>query len=199
MKSAIISVLVLALAAGPAPVLWAQDKVGESEYYPLKVGNTWDMKVGDVKITNKVVKHEKIGDLMCALIETSKDGKVIAREHIAIKEDGIYRVTGNDQKAEPELCFLKLPPKTKPGESWDVESKIGSQTLKGKFTLGEEELTVNNTKYKALVAESKDFQVSGLDLTTKTWFAPNVGIVKQIVNIGGKEVKLELEKYELAK
>src|SRR5262245_57375242 len=102
--------LTMALVAGPVG-LWAQEKIAESPYYPLKVGTAWHYRAGDKKTIVRVVKHEKVGDTLCALLETERDGTVGAREHIGVKEDGIYRFTGDGVRAEPPVCVLKLPPK----------------------------------------------------------------------------------------
>jgi hypothetical protein len=70
---------------------WSDDSVPSSEYYPLKRGSAWLYKVNDQKITVAVVKYEKIGNVLCARVETSASGTVLASEYIAVGEDGLYR------------------------------------------------------------------------------------------------------------
>jgi len=47
----------LLLILGTAPVL-GQEKMAESTWYPLQVGNKWVYRVGDEKITIRVARHE---------------------------------------------------------------------------------------------------------------------------------------------
>src|SRR5688572_2890199 len=99
------SVLLVALLATATSLsVQAQDKKDEfkeSAYYPLQVGNTWNYKLGEMKFTMKVAKHEKVGESMCARVEMSIAGKVQAYEHIAVTAEGLYRHTFEGKKAEP--------------------------------------------------------------------------------------------------
>src|SRR2546423_13590341 len=73
-RPALLAALALAFAA-PA---FADEKVGESPYYPTKVGTTWNYRLGEMKATVKVVKHEMKGGHMCALVETTINGNPAA-------------------------------------------------------------------------------------------------------------------------
>jgi len=109
-----LTTLAAALVILGAPIAWvrADDKVGDSPYYPLKVGNAWTYNgPGNTKLVNKVVGHEKIGDVMCAKIETQVDGKAVAFEHIGVTADGVYRYSLNGMKADKPILILKLPPR----------------------------------------------------------------------------------------
>src|SRR5437763_15343656 len=86
--------LVFALVATPAR---AEDKVGESPYYPTKIGSTWTYRLGDKKITAKVTKHEQKGGYMCALVESTIDGNPAASEHIAVTKEGLVRTSYGGQ------------------------------------------------------------------------------------------------------
>ncbi len=188
-------ILLVAVGFFLAPVR-GQDKLVESEYYPLKIGSAWHYKSGDKTITVKVVKHEKIGDTLCARLESSVDGKVVASEHIAVSAAGIARHSISDIRPEKPVLFLKLPPKV--GESWKIETKFGKETIKGSFTSGTEKIKVPADEFTAITSKG-EFDINGNQATFGYWFAPKVGIVKMQFGAGGKVVNLELEKYEPAK
>jgi hypothetical protein len=181
-----------------APAL-AGDEPGastESVYFPNKVGTTWTYSVGEKKITAKIAKHEKMGDYMCAVVETHIDGERVATEHVAVTKQGLLRVAYKDQRIEPPVMFLKFD--AKPGESWEVDSKVGAETLKGKFTRGEEDVDMPGYKGKAVMVTG-DFKVNDQPAKFVYWFAEKKGIVKQMMNLNGQDITLSLEKFEEGK
>jgi hypothetical protein len=186
----------LLLAVGSTLAAQAQDKIKESEYYPLKAGTKWEYKVGDRKLTAQVAKHEKVGDVMCALVEVLAEGKVVATEHIAVQEDGIYRYTLQGDKYDPPLRILKLPPAK--GDTWTFETKLKKENVKGNFAVAEVDVTVPLGKYKAYESKST-FKSGDQDITITFWFAKDVGMVKQVLKSGSTEFVVELEKFEPAK
>jgi hypothetical protein len=198
-KKPLITVFTLALLLAMMTRLHAQDKVAESPYYPLQVGNTWSYKIKGLNqtVTTKVTKHEKVGDVMCAVVESSADGKSQI-EYVAVKDDGVYRYKGMGQTIDPPIRFLKLP--AKKGDTWEIESKVGGViTVKGQGTIKEKtEVTVPAGKYKAIVAFN-DLEIVGQKLTTTYYFAEKVGMVKQTANFNGIDVIMELEKFEPGK
>jgi len=185
------SITFLALAVA----LTAQEGGGkETEWYPLKKDTTWTYKVPGNSIVMKVTNP---ADKDGAKVETLVNGKSIANEHIQVKEDGVYRTSINGLKPEQPVRFLKLPPKE--GESWDVETKIQGQAVKGKFTTSKEKVTVPAGSYDAFKVEGKDFDIAGMKTNITYWFADKVGIVKLSFSLGGTDAVLELEKYEPGK
>jgi hypothetical protein len=191
--------LVLVLAIGTTASA-ADDKPLQSPYYPLAVGNTWNYKVGEVKFVMKVAKYEEINKQLCARVEMSVNDKVQAVEHVFVKpEDGVYRAAFENKQADPPVKFLKLPPKA--GETWEVKSKIGAESLSGTFKSGEvAELMVGGTKYSNVyTSESDNLDANGTKIAFKYYFAKDVGMIKQTIKIAGQEVNIELEKFEAAK
>jgi hypothetical protein len=197
MKRLPLRLLVLALFLAGAASLSGQEQVKDSEYYPLKVGTTWTYRAGDKQITAKVAKHEKIGDTMCARIETSFGGKVLATEHVSVGKDGLLRHTALDQPAEPPVRFFPLP--FKKGDTWKIESKVAGQTVKATFVTDEVEVTVPAGKFQAAMVRTDDFSVGEQKLGMTNWYAKGVGVVKTVTKVGGKDIAVELEKYEPAK
>src|SRR5262245_30754651 len=134
--------LVVLLAASAA----ARDDDGleETPYYPLKVGTTWTYRDADApgaaRVVVKVARHEKVGDVLCARLETHKDGKATGYEHIAVAKEGVYRHSINGLRPDKPILLLKLPPR--PGDEWPVAGKVGNETFAGTMTTAEEAVAV---------------------------------------------------------
>jgi hypothetical protein len=200
MKLVVVPIAGLVLFLGLAKAPAADDKIVESPWYPLKIGTKWHYKVGANKFSMHVTKHEKVGDAVCGLVETSKDGNVVTSEQVGVKDDGVYRYSIAGQKPDVPFRILKLPPKN--GDTWKVETKIAGQGFNGSFKLNEEDVTVPAGKYKTMHALSDGFAVPGDDggkikIVFQFWFAEKVGLVKQTIQFGERpELVIELEKFE---
>ena len=197
-KRQLVTAAAIVLLLGGAATLRAQDKFQESPYYPVKVGDTWTYKIAgqDQKIQIKISKHEKVGDVTCAVLEVSVGGNVVATEYVSPQADGVYRLKGMNQDVTPPLRFLKLPPKK--GDTWKIDSKVGPLQVKGDCSTEEGDVTVPAGKYKAMVVKN-DLELGGMKVTTTYYFAKDVGMVKQIADINGVNIVLELEKFESGK
>jgi hypothetical protein len=197
MKRLLSSVLFLALVSVSVPHAPGQDKEPGSPYYPLKIGTQWVYQVGTAQVTMKVTKHEKVGDVMCGLVESSVDGKLVASEHISAGDTGVFRHTFNGQKASEPLCILKLP--VKKDQTWGFDAKIANETVKGTFKSGDEEIKVPAGTYKAITAATTECELNGNKADFKYWFVPGVGVVKQSMNLGGRELVSELKEFKAGK
>jgi len=176
------------------------DKGLDSPYYPLKKGTAWEYVADGKKITVTVTDHEKVGDLMCAKVETDLGGGNKMIEHLTVKDDGIYRVRANNEDIKPPLLVLKLPPKK--GDEWTVDSALKGYGIKGKLSVAaEEKITVGKTEYTAFQVKSSDLKMGGQNATMETWFAKDVGMVKQHFKLPGSglERTIELEKFTAGK
>jgi len=160
------------------------------ELFPLTAGHEWTYKSGPLEVIERVTRHEKVGNELCARIETIYNGDVVAYEHVAVRKDGLYRVAISGKPVEPPLRFLKLPA-TK-GSTWSVESAIVGQTVKGNFAISESSVTIGDKELPVVVVEGKDFTAGKSKLSFTYYFAPNVGKVKQVVVANGQETVLEL-------
>ena len=190
-----------------AAQLAAQEKLKQTPYYPLQVGTTWHYRAGDRKIILRVARHEKTGDTLCAVVEATRDGKVVGTEHLAVTGDGVYRHMQTIPKQadkpsvqhtlKPPMLVLKLPPKQ--CESWKIDSKSEKQTFRGGFQVGEQEITVPAGTYKTFRVASQDLEIDSLKANITTFFAAGVGMVKQIIEVGDAKVEIELEKFTLAR
>jgi hypothetical protein len=175
-------------------------------YYPLKTGNTWDYavtkrtgeRVEKRKATVRVLSEETVEKVRVAVLETTYEGRKVT-ERLAADRDGLYRFSGEGVDYKPPLCLLKLPPKK--GATWTVESRGDGLKISGKFKAAEEgEVTVPAGKFgPVFISSCDDFRVDGVKMSLTYWFVPGIGLVKQRVFVGGRELILELEKYTLNK
>jgi len=166
--------------------------------YPLKIGAKWTYKVTGGTIEVKVEKKEKVGEEDTYRLETSSQGKISATENVVVKEDGVYRVSVNGLKPTEPIRFLLLPPEK--GKSWAVKSNVSGQDIEGKFTIKEEDVTVQFGSFKgATLVDGASFKIAGEETSIKCWFVKDVGIVKLEFKLRGQEAALELEKYEPGK
>jgi hypothetical protein len=172
----------------------AQPPAGDS-YYPLKAKTKWVYKVGDQTVEVVVVGTEKVGNEDATKVDTLVNGKVVASELYQTKVDGIYRLKVKEDKIEPAVKVLKLP--VKKDDTWKIDSKVGSQTVKGEFKVknDKEEVTVPAGKFEAVLVEGTDLDVAGTKTTVRQWFVKDKGIVKLMYVIQGTESLLELKEF----
>jgi hypothetical protein len=200
MKKTALALLALTLGFVPTR---AEDKQSESPWFPMKVGTAWDYQAGiGSKCHLEIKAHEKIGDALTARLELIKDGAVQAVENVGLTPQGICRFQFALKKGDqaiteipkPPVLILKLPPKK--GESFTVDSKAGGKTYKGTFKIDEDTITVPaGGPYKTIRVTSQELEADGLKPTVTTWYAENIGIVKQTITEGGQTINLELEKF----
>lgn len=193
--------------------LAAQEKLKETPYYPLQVGTTWHYRSGETTFSVRVVKHEKVGDILCALLESKRDGKVVGSEHLAVGDEGVYRVDlsyvlpkreagekgklGEETVKEtpkPPLLVLKLPPKA--NDKWKVDARGDGKVFRSNFQVEQKDVKVRAGVYKTFCVVSQDLEVNALKPTISTYYADGVGMVKQIITIGDVKAEVELEKFE---
>ncbi len=200
MLNARCSMLFALVALSVATVGSADDTLRECSVYPLAVGTEWVYAMGPVEMLERVTAHEMVGEELCAKLETVYNGKVIAFEHIAVREDGVYRVSVAGQAVEPAFCLLKWP--AEEGDEWEVASSIRGESLSGSFAVSLGEVTVPAGEYQTVHVESAGFSVpqaegEPLPLAFSYDFAIGVGKVKQIVQIGDNETSMELKEVTL--
>ncbi len=176
----------------PAAQSVAQDPPPATPYYPMKVGTTWQYRVGADKMTVKVTKHEKIGDLTCARVEAVFKGSTTV-EYVAVKADGVYRVKADDKEIKPALCFLRLPPGKE--KSWKVNAEIDGTKIRGTFEAKDDPVTVPAGTFSAIMVSSKDYTIGSRPMKLTYWFVEGKGIVKHQLEIDGFDLILELEQF----
>ena len=187
------------LAVGAVVVLAAGVALAQqpsTDLFPLKPKSKWKFKVADQTVEMVVVGTEKFNNEDCVKVDTLVNGQPKASELYSIKADGVYRVKVKDDKVDPPVKVLALP--VKKDATWKVESKVGSQTVKGEFKIKDEKekVKVPAGEFEAVMVEGADFDIAGTKTTVKVWFAKDRGIVKLVYVIQGTESVLELTGFE---
>jgi hypothetical protein len=182
-------------------VLLAQPKAAPTDsYFPLKTGMKWTYKVGDNLVEVRVVKSEKVGTEEHWQVDTVVGKEAKTTEMYVVRADGVYRTKVKDDKLDPYVKILPLPPKK--DMSWDINSKLGTQTVKGTLKVKDDKakIKVQGTDYETVFVEGKDMDVAGAKTTVNIWFAKDRGIVREefILQTGDKVI-LELSKFEEGK
>jgi hypothetical protein len=195
-------VLLGALPALAQPPAAEKGKAKVPDYYPLKVGSKWHYQLAaangkQVQIVNQIAKLETIDGKTMARLEAIIGGNVAGTEHLSSNDQGIFRNRYNGVEVSPPVCLLKYP--ITEGASWETVAKIGDQQLT--FTGREgpkESVQVPAGTYQTVTAIVQT-TVNGMKISTTYWFAANVGVVKQTMDLNGQTVNMELVKYEEGK
>jgi hypothetical protein len=191
------ALLVISLAFPAA--LKAQENLPDVPFFPLKVGNTWTYKVGENHFSYRIAKIEKVGGTPCARVEMLVQDKPVSFEHIGIHNGAIARFSFEGKEIKPPIPLLKA--NARKGDSWPVESKIGDgQVIKGKFVVGEDlDFSVPAGRGHAITVTAQDMEVNGVKLNVTYFLTEKMGMVKQVADMAGKKIVIELEKFEPGK
>lgn len=182
-------------------VLLAQPKSAPTDsYFPLKAKTKWVYRVGDNEVTVAVVKAEKVNNEEQYQVDTIVGKEPKTTEWYVVRADGVYRTKVKDDKLDPYIKVLPIP--AKKDTTWDVNSKLGTQTIKGtmKVLNDKDVIKLFGTDYETILVEGKDMDVAGAKTTVRIWFAKDRGIVKEeFVLQGGEKLSLELKEYSEGK
>lgn len=191
--------------------------------YPLGVGYRWHYRVTDknapkspddakksqmvlvtvereqtfsLKLKNDEASTQVVGFEL--QVQNLKAGdKKVMQEQVLIAEDGVYRVSGAGKAISPPLRILKKD--ARKGQAWTVASQSENAEIKGALVATEETVEVPAGKFATVAVRSQDFHVGAQKMQVTAWYAPNVGMVKQHIQVGNHDLTLELEKFEKGK
>jgi hypothetical protein len=196
-----IAFLMAASLAVAKPAKKGDKKDGAAEqadYYPLQVGNKWEYRVevagNSAKAVSSITKMESFEgkEHPLARLEAKVNDNVVATEHLLATDKGVFRYRNNGQEINPPICLIKYPARS--GDKWEGDITVGKE--KGKYLCEtREEIVGKYTAMKVTVTlDAKNQKVS-----TSYWFVKDIGFVKQTVDAGDLNIKMDLESFELAK
>lgn len=194
----------------------AQDglSVVGSDYFPIAVGSRWEYTAGVGKFSSEVIKHEQIGGVMCACIESKIEGLLPAvsrllggesppepvQEYVHVSESGAYRHQNAGKDFNPPLPFLKFLNATKKEDVWKVESRHGDDSFRGTYSQSVDSITIRGKKYEDVLVVKSDIVDGSFRVKETSWFARGVGLIKKSVETEldtefGTTSKTELLKF----
>src|SRR5262245_51197576 len=106
MKAALTPLVAIVLCLGIASAPAADEQIKDSPDSPLKIGTKWHYRSGMNTVVVQVAKYEKVGNVMCAVMEASREGKVAGKELIGMKADGVYKMTMQGKELDKPYCIL---------------------------------------------------------------------------------------------
>lgn len=190
-RLAVLLVVLLGAARGSA-----QELIKDSPFFPLKIGSQWTYRADDKRVVLRLTGQEKVDDTLCAVLETKRPDGLAITEHVAVKSDGVYRYRAMRLRVEPPVCFLKFGRTKEP--TWEVKAKLGADTIAGTCKLETAEVDVPMGKFQTLRVTS-ELERGKEMFKIVSYFARDIGMVKQEQLLAGKKIMLELEKYETGK
>jgi hypothetical protein len=210
-----LTILNVVLAAFPPPSLsqttqkstaspsTAKNDAKTPDYYPLKVGTKWhyqlDAGTGQkVQLVSEIAGVESVRGESLSRLEVSANGrKLPSTEHLQSKKDGVFRFRVSGTDIDPPVCLIKYP--LKAGQTSSIETSASGEKMKVDYSEGQpEEVQVPAGKYQTIPCTITTVQ-GGAKTKNVYWFAADVGVVKQRMEIGPQTITLELTKYEAAK
>jgi hypothetical protein len=170
------------------------------DYYPLKPGTKWtyDLDPGDgrkIRVANQIARIDTIDGKSMARLETVINGRVAVTQHLLSTPGGLFRYRMGEANVSPPLCILKYP--IKEGETWEAEPMIGQEHLKLSFKSGRlQEVRLTAAKYQAISVVC-EIKVAGTQVKTTSWYAPDVGMVKDTRKFGDRTITMDLVAFEV--
>jgi hypothetical protein len=172
--------------------------VGRSGYYPLEVGSEWRYELNGKTVVARVTKQEKMGGHAAGKVDSFIDGKLVSSEHIAVTDEGVYRVAFDGAVPTKPVMILKLPPKD--GEVWAVDTGISGSKIKGSARCDLEKVKVPAGEFDAYRVKGSytvtlpDGKEQNPEFTF--WFADGTGVVRLGTKAGDNDIILDLESFK---
>ena len=195
-------IFLLVAAALPGTAQVASDKAKQPDYYPLRVGTKWTYEINagagrKSLVTNQITMIETIGGKSLARLEAVVNGKVIGTEHLSSTPEGVFRHRLNKDDLNPPACIIKYPHKE--GERWGINTTVGAEQLRLDFQSGKSEpVELPSGRYQTIsVIAQTDAQ--GTHIAATSWYAPEIGMVRQSKEVGGSITYFQLVKFEAGK
>lgn len=180
--------------------LAAEGKLTSQLLYPMTKDSTWiyGMTVQGKKLEMKcrIASKEKIDDHELYKLEAAFNGQVSATEHLSNNAQGLARHRNNGIDLTPPLQLLRNPVKI--GDRWQQEVEHGGTKLKTTCKTSAEVIETPLGEFD-VIRVTLNTAVEGVSIDADYWFAPEVGCVRQVLNLGQVEANVLLRKYEPGK
>jgi hypothetical protein len=203
---------VIPVAPAPsAPVNKPPAAEGVSLYFPHRLGDSWQMVMkGDAeseKLDLSIATGGPGSDPNRFYLITRRGSEVVGRDGYAADEKGLNFVSSGVPdltRMDPPMPILRLPVVS--GDKWDWKGKFrsaaGDLDADATFSVaGPDRIETPAGIFDAFRVEQKVVVHASPDVTTTTtmWLAPNVGLVKQVVESPDHKGEALLSAYKVQK
>jgi hypothetical protein len=171
-----------------------------NEYYPIQVGNEWtyNFSMGETKEESvyRIASVDTVDGVEMYLLESTIGGNVVATESLSVDDKGVHRCRNSNVPITPPVTILRNP--VRAGDQWTTEAEADGVAFTVDTEISEEEVTVPAGTFKAVKSVLKT-SVEGTDIESEYWFAPRVGMVRQVIKgLTPDPITIELTKFTLA-
>jgi len=167
------------------------------DYFPLKEGNQWSYSMSNgVQMTMTVKEFVKVGDVLCAAVETTI-GVQATREYLAADAEGLKaymsQIRGQEFRYDPPVLRIKLP--FKAGQTWtSTVNKYGIPLTTTFESLGTEKTQTPAGSFECVKVKSTLTTMQGQpSMISVGYYAPNTGLVHQTIEMAGQQLHVTLE------
>lgn len=189
-----LAVLILSLAA-------CSKQPGE-KYFPMSNGSRWEYSIQDSRNVAGAEKRKLVvridGDEEISGNKYHKEvtvfvgipGAEASISYYRIAKDGIYEISGK-RKDQPEFLYVRFPLEV--GRSWTVQEPEASIRYK---VDGKETVELFERKYDDCLKISFQVYAKSGDYEGASYYASDVGCVRNVVKNRGLTTEVVLDKYE---
>lgn len=194
MRLLLTTILCAALLAVTSAAPVPKDAEKPTLYYPTQKGATWTYRTGDREETFVVTDVQKKDGATIVSVGQIVLGKQDWVKDVKVSDAGVFEVVGPRDKPRP---ILELPAKAGDVKEIDwVGPRPGKEPLKWRKTIGDAEAvkTAAGT-FQAISVESAFYRKTEdggrgeLRSRIKRWFAPGVGLVREVIEQDGQAEK----------
>lgn len=170
----------------------------DQDCFPIANGYKWTYKQGDQERSVRVRGTEKVGSVEAfALVDEWKEGSQVT--HFVVDEEGVKVVRIKNATLDEDLSenpFLRLKFGAKKGDTWLWKGTINRQEQTTTYAHeGVEEIEVPAGTFTGMKITAKAKTSTG-EFGVTRWYAPDIGLVKEVHQAAGGEMIVELVKFE---
>lgn len=189
----VAALLGLVASAAPAP----KDTTAKQPYYPTKKGTTWTYRLNDREETFVVTDVQKKDGATVVSVGQTVSGQVELVKDVIVNDAGVFEKKAGSGPLKKPLAVLELPAKAGDVKEIDWRGPPPEKApLKWRTTVGD----VENVKtpagtFRAISVESAFYRKTEdggrgeLQCRSKKWFAPGVGLVREVIEQDGQAEK----------
>lgn len=197
MSRPLLTVIVLA-AATAAPAAPVPKEAREAPaYYATQIGAklVYQTGTGSAESTEVVTAVESKDGAVLVSVSRDFNGRLTPLSRVSVSKSGLVKIGIGARDLDAPQTMLKVP--VRDGDSWEWALATGRKTtLTAK---GIEEVEVPAGKYRAARVDGETDAGNGRTIRYSYWYAPGVGLVKQVSKFNETETVRVLKTFTAGK